>query len=65
MGATASTLGSAANTAELCQDNPLVCLRNISRVFHTSEVETHALWGVHIEINKGEPLSQVIQSGKP
>jgi putative ABC transport system ATP-binding protein len=35
----------------------LITLENISKVFYTDEVETHALAGVHLEIQRGEYVS--------
>ena len=36
---------------------PLIRLDNLTKVFLTEEVETHALSGVHLEIQKGEYLA--------
>src|SRR6058998_1528897 len=36
---------------------PLLRLENVSKVFVTDEVETHALSGIHFEVKKGEYLS--------
>ncbi|MGA9938992.1 MAG: ATP-binding cassette domain-containing protein [Candidatus Acidiferrales bacterium] len=36
---------------------PLIRLEGIAKVFHTDEVETHALSGVHLEIKNGEFIS--------
>jgi putative ABC transport system ATP-binding protein len=36
---------------------PLLRLENVSKVFVTDEVETHALSGIHIDVAKGEYLS--------
>jgi putative ABC transport system ATP-binding protein len=36
---------------------PLLRLDGVTKVFVTDEVETHALSGVHMEINKGEYIS--------
>jgi putative ABC transport system ATP-binding protein len=33
---------------------PLIRLEGVTKVFYTEEVETHALSGVHLEINRGE-----------
>ena len=41
----------------------LIRLENVSKVFVTDEVETHALSGVHFELNKGEYLSIAGPSG--
>jgi putative ABC transport system ATP-binding protein len=35
----------------------LITLENISKVFYTDEVETHALAGVHLEVGRGEYVS--------
>jgi putative ABC transport system ATP-binding protein len=36
---------------------PLILLEAVTKVFYTDEVETHALSGVHLEIQKGEYVS--------
>jgi putative ABC transport system ATP-binding protein len=36
---------------------PLIEMRDISKVFYTDEIETHALSGVHLAIEKGEYVS--------
>jgi putative ABC transport system ATP-binding protein len=41
----------------------LVKLEGITKVFYTDEVETHALSGVHLEINQGEYVSIAGPSG--
>ena len=41
----------------------LIRLDNVSKVFVTDEVETHALSGVHFEVRKGEYLSIAGPSG--
>ncbi|MBI4750882.1 MAG: ABC transporter ATP-binding protein [Acidobacteria bacterium] len=41
----------------------LIRLDNITKVFYTDEVETHALSGVHLEIKKGEYVSIAGPSG--
>ncbi len=41
----------------------LIRMENISKVFYTDEVETHALAGVHMEIRKGEYVSIAGPSG--
>src|ERR1700732_3325906 len=35
----------------------IISMENITKVFFTDEVETHALSGVHMEIRKGEYVS--------
>ena len=42
---------------------PLLRLDSVKKVFYTDEVETHALSGIHIEINKGEFVSIAGPSG--
>jgi len=39
---------------ETAQNRSLILLENLSKVFETDEVETHALAGVHLEIQKGD-----------
>src|SRR5690348_8369408 len=41
----------------------LIRLENLTKVFYTDEVETHALSGVHLEIKSGEFLSIAGPSG--
>src|ERR1041384_8122171 len=41
----------------------LIALENITKVFLTDEVETHALSGIHLTINKGEYVSIAGPSG--
>ncbi|HKW96280.1 MAG TPA: ABC transporter ATP-binding protein [Bryobacteraceae bacterium] len=36
---------------------PLLRLEGVTKVFTTDEVETHALSGIHLEINKGDYIS--------
>jgi putative ABC transport system ATP-binding protein len=43
------------NTATM--NDPLIRLDSIKKVFLTDEVETHALAGVHFDINRGEYVS--------
>src|SRR5215467_11256741 len=38
-------------------DQPLLQLEGVTKVFLTDEVETHALSGIHLEINRGEFIS--------
>jgi putative ABC transport system ATP-binding protein len=44
-------------------EQPLIQLQGVKKVFYTDEVETHALAGVHLEIQKGEYLSVAGPSG--
>src|SRR5438045_9445039 len=36
---------------------PLIHLKNVNKVFTTDEVETHALAGIHLDIERGEFVS--------
>lgn len=45
------------------KSQPLIRLRGVTKVFYTDEVETHALSGVHLEIQDGEFLSIAGPSG--
>ncbi len=40
-----------------------ICLEGVTKVFYTDEVETHALSGIHLEIQKGEYVSIAGPSG--
>jgi putative ABC transport system ATP-binding protein len=42
---------------------PLIRLEGVSKVFFTDEVETHALSGIHLDINRGEYVSIAGPSG--
>ena len=42
---------------------PLIHLEGVTKVFYTDEVETHALSGTHLDINKGEYVSITGPSG--
>lgn len=44
-------------------NEPLICVRDLHKVFVTEEVETHALSGVHLEIARGEYVSIAGPSG--
>jgi len=50
-------------TAPLNATTSLIQLDDLKKVFYTDEVETHALSGVHFDINKGEYLSIAGPSG--
>ncbi|MDP2136210.1 MAG: ABC transporter ATP-binding protein [Candidatus Didemnitutus sp.] len=45
------------------ENNSLIKLEAVTKVFLTDEVETHALSGIHLEINKGEFVSIAGPSG--
>lgn len=38
-------------------DQPMLQLKGVTKIFLTDEVETHALSGIHLEINRGEFVS--------
>jgi putative ABC transport system ATP-binding protein len=42
---------------------PLIQIQDLTKVFYTDEIETHALSGVHLTINKGEYLAMSGPSG--
>ena len=42
---------------------PLIRLEGVTKAFYTDEVETHALSGVHLEINRGEYVAIAGPSG--
>ena len=43
--------------------DPLIKLENITKVFLTDEIETHALSGIFLDIQKGEYVSIAGPSG--
>src|SRR5713101_9251693 len=43
--------------------DPLIHLSDVKKVFYTDEVETHALSGIHLDIQKGEFVSIAGPSG--
>src|SRR5438270_1562709 len=43
--------------------DPLIRMVGIKKIFYTEDVETHALAGVHLDINKGEYVSIAGPSG--
>ena len=45
------------STAGMNASEPLIHLENVTKVFVTDEVETHALAGIHIDIKRGEYVS--------
>src|ERR1043166_8697 len=47
----------------MTNDNTLIKLDSIKKVFYTDEVETHALSGIHLGIGKGEYISIAGPSG--
>src|SRR5882762_7017474 len=47
----------------MSSSDPLIQLSDVTKVFYTDEVETHALSGIHLDIQKGEYLSIAGPSG--
>src|SRR5207253_10135403 len=47
----------------MSSSDPLIHLSDVKKVFYTDEVETHALAGIHLDIQKGEYLSIAGPSG--
>src|SRR5205085_3255726 len=47
----------------MTNDNSLIKLDSIKKVFYTDEVETHALSGIHLGIGKGEYVAIAGPSG--
>src|SRR5258708_8205545 len=43
--------------------DPLIHLADVKKVFYTDEVETHAISGIHLDIQKGEYVSIAGPSG--
>ena len=42
---------------------PLIHIEGLTKVFYTEEIETHALSGVHLSVNKGEYVAMSGPSG--
>src|SRR5260370_7186586 len=42
---------------------PLIQIQDLTKVFYTDEIETHALSGVHLSITKGEYVAMSGPSG--
>ena len=42
---------------------PLIQIEDMTKVFYTDEIETHALSGIHLAINKGEYVAMSGPSG--
>ena len=42
---------------------PLIQISDLTKVFYTDEIETHALSGVHLTVNKGEYVAMSGPSG--
>jgi putative ABC transport system ATP-binding protein len=41
----------------MAESTALIHLEGVTKIFYTDEVETHALSGIHLDINKGEYVS--------
>jgi len=50
-------------TMATANGRPLITLENVTKIFYTDEVETHALSGIHLEIREGEYVSMAGPSG--
>src|ERR1700726_5229690 len=42
---------------------PLIQIQDLTKVFYTDEIETHALSGIHLTINRGEYVAMSGPSG--
>ena len=42
---------------------PLIQIQDLTKVFYTDEIETHALSGIHLSVNKGEYVAMSGPSG--
>src|SRR5437879_10788264 len=42
---------------------PLIQIQDMTKVFYTDEIETHALSGIHLAVNKGEYVAMSGPSG--
>ena len=45
------------STPSTTSSAPLIAMSEITKVFYTDEVETHALSGVHFDLQRGEYVS--------
>jgi len=61
--ATESTSSSPAGFSASTNNQPLIRLNGIKKVFYTDEVETHALQDIHVEIQPGEYVAMEGPSG--
>ena len=43
--------------------HPLIQIEDLTKIFYTDEVETHALSGIHLAIRKGEYVAMSWSSG--
>src|ERR1700710_2251964 len=44
-------------------DTAIIAIERMTKVFYTDEIETHALSGIHLEINRGEYVAMSGPSG--
>ena len=58
-----SSSQSAAFSASAGNNQPLIRLSGIKKVFYTDEVETHALQDIHVEVQPGEYVAMEGPSG--
>ena len=59
----ASSSSPAAFSASAGNNQPLIRLSGIKKVFYTDEVETHALQDIHVEVQPGEYVAMEGPSG--
>ena len=60
---TSLTLNQPAQTSVRSGSTPLIRLTDLSKIFVTDEVETHAVSGVHLDVRDGEYVSIAGPSG--
>ena len=60
---TSLTSNQPAQTLARNGSTPLICLTDLSKIFVTDEVETHAVSGVHLDVRDGEYVSIAGPSG--
>jgi putative ABC transport system ATP-binding protein len=60
---TANPVAQSSASVALADGKPLIRLDGITKIFYTDEVETHALAGIHLEIQQGEYVAIAGPSG--
>jgi putative ABC transport system ATP-binding protein len=60
---TANITAQSSGSVALADGKPLIRLDGITKIFYTDEVETHALAGIHLEIQQGEYVAIAGPSG--